>query len=104
MKSIGTQFLISSALVWPVVALEWITRRTLDEGLPWVLFTFMAIHSLLTVLLLTPAVRQLRAGGGLRALRVRHWAGCVLGVVLAFGYVNLLIDQLPCFLGVPNCD
>ena len=40
----------------------------------------------------------------LRALKLGHWAGLVLSAFLACAYVDVVIDQLPCFLGVPNCD
>jgi len=37
-------------------------------------------------------------------LTLSHWAGLVLSVLFMFAYANVVIDQLPCFLGVPNCD
>jgi len=37
-------------------------------------------------------------------LGLGHWTGLLLGVSLTFVYANVVIDQLPCFLGVPNCD
>lgn len=68
------------------------------------LFTFMSAHSLLIVLSAAPAVRRLRSELDLRALTFGHWAGIVLSAFLAVVYVGVVIDQLPCFLGVPNCD
>ena len=104
LKSFVTSLLISSTLVAPFVVLQLVNRRSFQEEFPYVLFTFMSLHSLLIVLLLTPALRRLRAERKLRALQLGHWAGLALSAVLAFAYANLIIDQLPCFLGVPNCD
>ena len=104
MKSFVAALLISSTLVAPFIVLQWVNRRTFHEDFPFVLFTFMSLHSLFIVLLLTPALRRLRVEGSLGALKLGHWAGLLLCAVLAFAYVDVVIDQLPCFLGVPNCD
>ena len=102
--SFVASLLISAALVAPFIGLQWVNRRTFHEGFPFVLFAFMSLHSLFIVLLLTPALRRLGAERRLGALKLGHWGGLLLAVFLGFLYVNLVIDQLPCFLGVPNCD
>jgi hypothetical protein len=104
LKSFVAPLLISATLVAPFIVLQWVKRRTFHEDFPFVLFTFMSLHSLFLVLLVTPAVRRLRAERSLRALTLLHWAGFLLGAFLACVYANVVIDQLPCFLGVPNCD
>jgi hypothetical protein len=53
----------------------------------------------------TPIVRRLRAGEPI----LTHPLSLLLRVgflaLLAIGWVNLLRDQMPCFLGgVPGCD
>jgi hypothetical protein len=104
LSSFAMSVLISSTLVAPFIVLQWVNHRAFHEGFPFVLFTFMSLHSLLIVLLLTPAMRRLRSEGNLRALTLGHWAGLVLSAFLIFAYANVVRDQLPCFLGVPNCD
>lgn len=104
LKSFGALLLISATLVAPFVVLQLINRRTFHEDFPYVLFTFMSLHSLFIVLLLTPAIRRLRAERSCRALGLGHWTGLLLGVFLVVVYANVVIDQLPCFLGLPNCD
>jgi hypothetical protein len=104
LRSFGTSLLIGSALVAPFIVLEWVNRRAFHEDFPFVLFTFMSLHSLFIVVLLTPALRRLRSEKDLGALTLGHWAGLVLSAVLMLAYANVVIDQLPCFLGVPNCD
>lgn len=103
-RFLTTSLLISSVLVVPFLVLEWVNRRASFSELPLGLFAYMAVHALLIVLLLTPPLRGLVTNARLRALNPGHWAGLVLGSVLAVAYVGLLIDQFPCFLGVPNCD
>ena len=49
-------------------------------------------------------VRTLRVGGKLFAHPI-HWIIVIsLSTLFAIGLVNLIIDQWPCFIGVPNCD
>ena len=104
LKFFVTSLLISSALVAPFVVLELVNRRAFHEEFPFLLFSFMSLHSLLIVLLLTPALRRLRSERSLRALKLGHWAGLMLSVFLLFAYANVITDQLPCFIGVPICD
>jgi len=51
-----------------------------------------------------PIIRTLRAGGNL----VTHPLHLVIVIVISFlfvaGVVGLIVDQWPCFVGVPNCD
>jgi hypothetical protein len=68
LKRFGASLLISATLVAPFIVLQLVNRSTFHEDFPYVLFTFMSLHSLLIVLLLTPALRRLRAERSLRAL------------------------------------
>ncbi len=66
-------------------------------GLLWLLPTvFMAI--------LLPMVRIVRAGTVTFANPVFLVLRVVALLILAWVWGALIIDQLPCFLGVPNCD
>jgi hypothetical protein len=100
----GGSLVTSAMLVAPFMFLQLVNRRTHDEGFPLALFAFMLLNALLIVRLLTPALRHFRAENRLRTLALAHWAGLSLGILLIFVYANVVIDQLPCFLGVPNCD
>jgi hypothetical protein len=104
MRSFAITMLTSAGLVAPFFVLQWINRRAFDEDFPVALFTFMALNALLVVLASMPAFGRFQSEGTLKRLRFGHWAGVALSVVLAIVYVNVVIDQLPCFLGVPNCD
>ena len=104
LKSLGASVLLSATLVVPFIILQWVNRRTLQEAFPVVLFLFMSLHSLFIVFLLRPVLRHIRAERSLRALKFGHWVSLLLGAFLIYVYVGVVIDQLPCFLGVPNCD
>ena len=104
LQSFGSSLLITTALVVPFILLELFNRRSYQEAFPLLLFTFMALHALLMVLALTPALQRLRVERRLGALSIGHWAGLLVGIFLLFGYLQVVADQLPCFLGAPNCD
>jgi hypothetical protein len=51
-----------------------------------------------------PIVSTLRAGGSLFAHPINLIIVVLLSFLFAAGVVSLIVDQWPCFLGVPNCD
>lgn len=51
-----------------------------------------------------PVARTLRAGGRLFAHPVNVIIVGLLLATFAFGLVSLIVDQWPCFIGVPVCD
>ena len=51
-----------------------------------------------------PIVRTLRAGGSLFAHPIHLIIVALILSTFVLGFTSLLIDQWPCFIGVPNCD
>jgi hypothetical protein len=51
-----------------------------------------------------PIVGTLRAGGSLFAHPLHLIIVIVISFLFAAGVVSLIVDQWPCFVGVPNCD
>ena len=51
-----------------------------------------------------PIVSTLRAGGSLFVHPIHLIIVVVISVLFAAGVVSLIVDQWPCFVGVPNCD
>jgi hypothetical protein len=51
-----------------------------------------------------PIVRTLRTGGSLFAHPLHLIIVGVIAFLFAAGLVGLIVDQWPCFIGVPNCD
>jgi hypothetical protein len=96
--------LISSMLVIPFMIMEVVNRRNFNEGFPIPLFIFMWVLPILFVVTLMPIVRNVRAGNNLMASPVNLLIRVVILVFIAWMWTSLLIDQMPCFLGVPNCD
>lgn len=110
MKDIVKNFklaaLISFFLILPFAILELLNNTTTKQDAPDLILLFGVLWLLPTafLLILIPIVRSVRAGNSPLAnpftflLRVASLA--VIATVWGWGF----LDQLPCFLGVPNCD
>jgi hypothetical protein len=51
-----------------------------------------------------PIIRTLRAGGSLFTHPINLIIAVGISFLFAVGVVGLIMDQWPCFMGVPNCD
>jgi hypothetical protein len=96
--------IISSALVLPFMILELVNRRGFHEDFPIVLFGLMWLLPVAFILILTPIVRNVRSGNGVMLGPMGLSLGAVFLIYIACLWVALILDQMPCFLGVPNCD
>ena len=94
---------ISSLLVLPLMILEWI-NLDLYSGFPVALFAVLWILPLVFTLSVAPIARGMRSERGAARSPATLLARLVLAAVAAWMWVALVRDQLPCFLGVPNCD
>jgi len=108
MKSIitnlGSAGIISFVLVLPFAILELVNRRHLPEGFPVALFGFLWLLPTAFIVILVPIVRTVRAGNDIIATPLKLLLKVAFLTLIATMWVGLFIDQLPCFLGVPNCD
>lgn len=101
-----TAAVISFILVLPLALLEFLSQPIDRQNAPGLimLFGLLWLFPLASVVILMPLARNLRAGRGLMA----NPLGLSLRVVsLAFivtMWTRLLVDQMHCFMGVPNCD
>jgi hypothetical protein len=96
--------IISLALVIPFALLELANRRNIPEDFPIPLFVILWLLPAIFLLTLRPIVRSVQAGNKLLANPVSLLLRAALLVFLAYLWAGILIDQMPCFLGVPNCD
>jgi hypothetical protein len=96
--------LISLILVLPFMLLELVNRRTYHEGFPVVVFGLLWLLPIAFIVMLMPIVQTVRAGSSILAKPLTLVLRVALLVLVAWLWGGILIDQLPCFLGVPNCD
>jgi hypothetical protein len=108
MKNILTNLrspaIISFILVSPFMILEWVNRRNFHEGFPVTLFGVMWLLPVAFILILMPIVRNVRSGNRIMANPINLLLRVAFLVLIAVVWTGTLIDQMPCFLGVPLCD
>jgi hypothetical protein len=96
--------IVSFILVLPFMIMEVINRRNFNEGFPIPLFVIMWLLPILFILTGMPIVRNINGGNSLLANSILLVVRVTFLAFLAWMWVGILIDQMPCFLGVPNCD
>lgn len=98
--------LISILLVLPFAVLESLNQGITKQNVTGAMVLFSVLWLLPTVFIvvLMPMVRNLRAGQSLLANPLNFVLRVSLLAAVAMFWGRLLIDQMPCFLGVPNCD
>ncbi len=101
---IRTPVIISSVLVLPFLILESINRQNYQEGFPFLLFGILWILPLSLVLILRSIIRNLQTGKSDIPYALSLLPRIIILVLIAWLWIGVLLDQMPCFLGVPNCD
>jgi hypothetical protein len=96
--------IISAILVLPFMILEWVNRRAYDEGYPIPLFGIMWLLTTAFIFILMPIVLNVRAGNRILESPLSLIFRVVFLILIAWVWINLILDQMPCFLGVPSCD
>lgn len=108
MIPIGAAASFGLLLVAPFAWMEWSNNPGIQSGeftFPAVLFFGLWLGPVVFFLGATPIVRAVRAGEGILANPIALLLRVALLSLLAIGWVSLVQDQMPCFLGgVPGCD
>lgn len=104
--TLASAALISLILVLPFALLEALNNTITRRNAPGLVLLFGVLWLLPTafIVILMPIVRNVRAGNAIMTnpftLLFRVSLLTLIATVWGWGF----IDQLPCFLGVPNCD
>ena len=98
--------IISFILVLPFVILEFMFNTVNKQNAPGltVLFGLMWLLPTAFIVILAPIVRNVRAGNSIMANPINLLLRASLLAFIAMMWTGILIDQWPCFMGVPNCD
>ena len=96
--------IISSLLLLPLLILELINQPGFQEAFPIYLFVILWLLPVIFTFTLISLMYNLRGGQSIKD----NLTGFLLKVaiiILAAGlWVAIILDQMPCFLGIPNCD
>jgi len=105
-KDVRVGALMGVVLVLPFIILEslntTLTRQN-ARGLI-LLFTLLWVLPSAFIVMLMPMVRSVRAGAGIAARPMMLGLRVTVMLAILWVWTSLLTDQMPCFMGVPNCD
>lgn len=102
--NLRTPAIISAVLVLPFMILELINRRGSHEGFPIPLFAILWLLPAAFILILMPIVRSVRAGNRIMTNPSSLLLRVPFLILITWLWTGIILDQMPCFLGVPNCD
>jgi len=105
-KTLPQAALISFIIVVPFAILEALNNTITKQNAPGLILLFGVLWLLPAafIVILTPIVRTVRAGNSVMANPIKLSLRVALLALIAAVWTWGFIDQLPCFLGVPNCD
>ena len=90
-------------IVLPLILLELVYAETVFSQFPIVLFAFLWVLSTAFIALILAIIKNIRRRQpGLRPLPLMLQFAATIAVAVFWGVT--VVDQMPCFLGVPNCD
>jgi hypothetical protein len=96
--------LISLFLVIPFMIMEVVSTRNLTAIFNAPLFGILWLLPMIFIIILMPFVRNMRAGNNIAAKPITFVLSIIFLVLIALAWGGIVADQMPCFLGVPNCD
>jgi len=108
MKNILTNLslsaIISFLIVLPFMILEFATRSDAPRAnASMMLWIILLLLPMLFILTMIPIVRNLRAGNSIVANPISLLLRVVFSAWLVWMWFDLVIDQMPCFLGATGC-
>ena len=104
LTNVRTSSIINLIIVSPFIVLELVNRRSFHEVFPIVLLGLLWFLPVIFIFTLIPIMQSIKAGNRFMANPTFFLLRVVLLLLIAGLWGALVSDQIPCFLGVPNCD
>jgi len=87
-----------------LINIKSVNRRNFNQEFPFVLFGFLWVLPIIFIITLMPIVRNLQAGNNIIAKPIIFLLQVIVLTFIGWMWISIVVDQMPCFLGVPNCD
>lgn len=108
MKNAFTNFrmpaLIGLLFMIPFMVMEVVNTQNINAIFNIPLYGIMWLLPTIFILILLSMVQTVLVGNSLMANPISLFMRVVFLLFIAWFWISLLIDQMPCFLGIPNCD
>lgn len=95
--------IFGSIAVLPLLVLEWMNQPVSFRDFPYLLFLVLWAIPSLFWLALSAVAHSLKAERWFPP-SLGFWLSLFIALILAWAWISILSDQMPCFLGIPNCD
>lgn len=103
LPNLRTPALTGFFLTLPFIILE-LLNRGFNANFPFSLFAFLWLLPAIFFATLTPILTYLRAGGKIQNHPLSLLTRIVILLLIGALWAGTIMDQMPCFLGVLNCD
>lgn len=104
LSDIGLSVLVGVLMAAPFAALQTTLGRASYSGFPVPVFAILWLLPALFAMVAAPAVRSVRGGEGLLSNPGILVTRLLFLILIGVFWAGIVSDQMPCFLGVPNCD
>lgn len=95
---------IAMLLILPFIAIQLIYGRATYSSFPFGLFAILWILPTVAVFIASPILSRRRLGAGVFSDPLSLTIRLAAVIPIAIMWIALIEDQMPCFLGIPNCD
>jgi len=91
-------------IILPFIFMEVVNRWQYHEGFPVKLFIVLWLEPAALIMILMPVLQSIKNKESIFANPLILMIRIIFMTFIAIAWINVIIDQMPCFLGVPNCD
>lgn len=104
LRNLISPAIISFLMMVPFIILELVNRYSFHQPFPYPLFGMLWLLPTIFIAIQAPLVQKLRDGEIMVKEPILALLSVAILALISVVYLGILIDQLPCFLGVLNCD
>jgi hypothetical protein len=104
MQSIFKSAAAGLAATIPLMVLQWVNMPDMWADFPIAVFGSLWVFAALFVGTAGAVLKQVRTPDKTMAMKMWLVAGIGFALAVAMVWIGFVADQMPCFLGVPNCD
>ena len=104
LKRFLTPLLLGLLCALPFAIMESVNLGAIPVPFPYAIFLYLWLMFALFFLCLFAILRISRSKMGSKERLPAYLLNALVIVFAVMSIINILIDQWPCFLGVPNCD
>ena len=104
LKRFSTPIILGLLCVLPFVIMESVNLGRIPDPFPYTIFLYLWLMFALFLLCLFAILRLAKSRVSKKERLPAYLLNALVLIFTGISIVALIVDQMPCFLGVPNCD